>query len=215
MASALPAYCGASVKLRVGVFIPFVDPSQTSCEAHPIWSPEAGAAVLTATAGSVPPSTSPADVLSVLEVAGAVHLLIDDRKRNHLLLVCGNLALQLLIEGADLLSGPVYLNFIVPGIAGIDSAIEKLAALRQILTRPSELLCTPQHWSAQTLRLRNALIALDGHAARASYRDVAAVIFGKDRVARDWPDPSIKDHVRRSLRRGRAYSSGGYRALIA
>jgi hypothetical protein len=34
-------------------------------------------------------------------MSGAVHLLIDDRKRNHLLLMCGNLALQLLIEGAD------------------------------------------------------------------------------------------------------------------
>ena len=145
---------------------------------------------------------------------GAVHLLIDDRKRNHLVLVCGNLALQLLIEGADLLSGPVYLNFIIPGLTGIGSAIEKLVVLRQILARPSELLYTPRAWSARTLRLRNALIALDGHAAGASYRDVAAVIFGKDRVARDWPDPSLKDHVRRSLRRGQAYASGRYRTLI-
>jgi hypothetical protein len=145
---------------------------------------------------------------------GAVHLLIDDRKRNHLLLICGNLALQLLIEGADLLSGPVYLNFIIPGLTGIGSAIEKLVALRQILARPAELPYTPRAWSAQTLRLRNALIALDGHAAGASYRDVAAVIFGKHRVARDWPDPSLKDLVRRSLKRGQAYAGGGYLAFI-
>jgi hypothetical protein len=144
----------------------------------------------------------------------AVHLLIDGRKRSHLLLVCGHLVLQLLIEGADLLSGPVSLTFVIPGIAGLGSAIDKLAALRRILARPVELLHAPRQWSAQTLRLRNALIALDGHVAGASYRDVAAVIFGKDRVARDWPDPSLKDHIRRSLRRGQAYMNGRYRTLI-
>ena len=106
------------------------------------------------------------------------------------------------------------MSFIIPGIAGIGSGIDKLVALRRILARPSGLLSAPRHWSAQALRLRNALIALDGYAAGASYRDVAAVIFGEDRVAREWPDPSLKDRIRRSLRRGQAYANGGYRRLI-
>jgi hypothetical protein len=150
----------------------------------------------------------------VPNLKSAVHLLIDDRKRNHLLLVYGPLALQLLIEGADLLSEPVRLNFIIRGVAGISASIDKLAVLRRLLAPDCKPL-EPNGWSARTLRLRNALVALDGHAAGASYRDVASVIFGKDRVASDWPDPALKDRVRRSLSRGATYANGGYRTLIA
>lgn len=145
----------------------------------------------------------------------AAHLLIDDRKRNHLLLACGPLALQLLIEGGDLLSGPVRLNFIICGITRISASIDKLAVLRKLLAPDYRRRLEPNGWSARTLRLRNALVALDGHAAGASYRDVASVIFGKDRVASDWPDPALKDRVRRSLSRGATYANGGYRTLIA
>ncbi|WP_170937232.1 MULTISPECIES: DUF2285 domain-containing protein [Rhodomicrobium] len=122
--------------------------------------------------------------------------------------------MQLLIEGADLLSGPVTLNFIIPGIAELGSAIDKLSTLRRILTYSPQIQPALRSWSTQTLRLRNALIALDGHAAGASYREIAAIIFGKERVTKDWPDPSLKDRVRRSLRRGQAYANGGYRVLI-
>ena len=77
---------------------------------------------------------------------------------------------------------------------------------------------TYQEQQVRVRRLRpadlDAVIALDGHAAGASYREIAAVIFGRDRVARDWPDPSLKDPVRHSLSRGQAYANGGYRALI-
>jgi hypothetical protein len=150
----------------------------------------------------------------VPNLKSAVHLLIDDRKRNHLLLVCGPLALQLLIEGADLLSEPVRLNFIIRGVAKISASIDKLAVLRKLLAPDCRRRLEPNGWSARTLRLRNALVALDGHAAGASYRDVATVIFGKDRVASDWPDPALKDRVRRSLSRGEAYVNGGYRTLM-
>jgi hypothetical protein len=150
----------------------------------------------------------------VPDLPGAVHLLIDDRKRSHLLLTYASLALQLLIEGADLLQGPVSLTFITRGIAELGSAIDKLSALRRILTGSSQIRHAPGRWSTQSLRLRDALIALDGHAAGASYREIATVIFGKERIARDWPDPSLKDRVRRSLRRGQAYANDGYRTLI-
>ena len=147
------------------------------------------------------------------DLQSAVHLLIDDRRRNHLLLARGPLALQLLIDGADLLSGPVRLDVIIRGMTSLSASIDKLAVLRRLLAPDCKPL-EPNGWSARTLRLRNALVALDGHTAGASYRDVATVIFGKDRVASDWPDPSLKDRVRRSLSRGEAYSNGGYRALI-
>lgn len=122
--------------------------------------------------------------------------------------------MQLLIEGADLLSGPVTLNFITRGISELGSTIDKLSTLRRILTCSSQFQHALRSWSTKTLRLRNALIALDGHGAGASYREIATIIFGKERVARDWPDPTLKDRVRRSLSRGQAYANGGYRTLI-
>jgi len=214
MVCELPACQQISTKRKLGAFVPFADSAQIPSEACPIWSAEAGAAALRAKARPILPTTSPADIVCVLDLPAAVHLLIDHRNCGHLLLARGNLALQLLVEGADLLSGPVCLNFVIPGTARINSAIEKLATLRQILMRSSDLPHTLIEWSAYSLSLRNALIALDGHAAGASYRDVAAVIFGKTRVARDWPDP-LKDRIRRSLRRGQALTNGGYRTLIA
>jgi hypothetical protein len=150
----------------------------------------------------------------VPDLQSAAHLLIDDRKRNHLLLACGPLALQLLIEGADLLSGPVRLDVIIRGITDISASIDKLAVLRKLLAPGRKRRLQPNGWSARTLRLRDALIALDGRAAGASHRDVATVIFGKNRVASDWPDPALKDRVRRSLSRGEVYANGGYRTLM-
>ncbi len=144
----------------------------------------------------------------------AAHLLIDDRKRNHLLLVRGPLALQLLIEGADLLGGPVRLTFIIRGLARLGSSIDKLVLMRKLLERSARRYLRPSRWSERSLRFRNALIALDGRAAGASHRDVAAVIFGKEGVASEWPDPALKDRVRRSLSRGEAYANGRYRTLL-
>ena len=197
-----------------GRFAPFADPRQLSHEALPIWSEDVGAPVLSARADPITAAAASENAIFVPDLPGAAHLLIDDRKRSHLLLTCAPLALQLLIEGADLLGGPVSLTFITRGIAELGPAIDKLSALRRILTGSSQIRHPPRRWSTQSLRLRDALIALDGHAAGASYREIATVIFGKHRVANDWPDPALKDRVRRSLRRGQAYTNGGYRTLI-
>lgn len=197
-----------------GRFALFADPDQASHEARPIWSAEAGAPVLIGRADTPTATDASEAAFFAPDLPGAVHLLIDEHKRSHLLLVCGPLALQLLVEGADLLSGPVSLSFITRGISELGSAIDKFSALRRILTCSSQLQRAQRNWSPQTLRLRNALISLDGHAAGASYREIATIIFGRERVARDWPDPSLKDRVRRSLSRGRAYANGEYRALI-
>lgn len=60
-----------------------------------------------------------------------------------------------------------------------------------------------------------ALQALDGAAAGASQREIAAVLFGHDRVAAEWqPDSELRARVRYLLRRGRGFVEGGYRNLL-
>ena len=65
-------------------------------------------------------------------------------------------------------------------------------------------------------RLARLLQVLDGWNARASYRDIALVIFGEERVSADWRDPGahLRDHLRRALRSGRALMMSGYRGLL-
>ncbi|MEO9162133.1 MAG: DUF2285 domain-containing protein [Casimicrobiaceae bacterium] len=59
------------------------------------------------------------------------------------------------------------------------------------------------------------LQALDGVRAGASQRNVAAVLFGADRVIKEWaPDSELRARTRHYVRRGRALMSGEYRRLL-
>lgn len=66
-------------------------------------------------------------------------------------------------------------------------------------------------------RHAHVLQALDGWLADLPLRDIAAAIFGRQRVDRDWRDPdgTLRDQVRRAVARGRRLMQGGYRALLA
>jgi hypothetical protein len=57
------------------------------------------------------------------------------------------------------------------------------------------------------------MIALDGHAAGASYREIAVVLCGPHYIALDWR-LALKERVRRLVRRGLALSRGGYRNFL-
>jgi hypothetical protein len=60
-----------------------------------------------------------------------------------------------------------------------------------------------------------ALQALDGVAAGASQREIAAALFGHDRAAAEWqPDSDLRAKVRYLLQRGRRFVKGGYRDLL-
>lgn len=60
------------------------------------------------------------------------------------------------------------------------------------------------------------LIALDGNLDGKSYRDIAEVIYGKDRVGAHWTDDTrwMKSKVRRAVERGLDLMNGGYRELL-
>jgi hypothetical protein len=65
-------------------------------------------------------------------------------------------------------------------------------------------------------RLRQALLALDGSLAGASYRQIATTIFGEDRVSEEWSAASrfLKERIRRLVAKGHALMNGGYRDLL-
>ena len=64
-------------------------------------------------------------------------------------------------------------------------------------------------------RLVVALRALDGWQKRASYREIAAVLFGFNDVSeRGWKSHDLRDRTIRLVRYGLAMTRGGYRRLL-
>jgi hypothetical protein len=84
--------------------------------------------------------------------------------------------------------------------------------LERLLSAAPETATT--RWTAETLRLRDALIALDGHLNGGTLPEIAAVIYGRERIERDWPGKGLRQRVRRAQLRGLALCNGGYRHLL-
>ncbi|MBW3166998.1 DUF2285 domain-containing protein [Qipengyuania flava] len=64
-------------------------------------------------------------------------------------------------------------------------------------------------------RLKRALRTIDGRQSGASYRAVATVFFGADRVAAEpWKTSSLKAQVARLASHGRMMIDQGYRNLL-
>jgi hypothetical protein len=60
-----------------------------------------------------------------------------------------------------------------------------------------------------------ALRALDADQAGAAHKDIAVALFGESDVFQRWERNSeLRAQIRHLLRRGRALSQGGYRALL-
>lgn len=65
-------------------------------------------------------------------------------------------------------------------------------------------------------RLINVLKALDGSLAGLSHREIALLIFSKERVEADWGgrQHNLRDQVRRAIAYGHSLMDGGYRQFL-
>ena len=125
----------------------------------------------------------------------------------------GNLYANLVISGASMLLQNCALNYQIEGLDRLNPVAETLTNLRRLKTE-SQLL---QPASGQTeQRLRECLVALDGHLAGRTYRDIAEVLYGSDRVKEVWSNETrhLKDKVRRAVAAGVEYMNGGYLKLL-
>lgn len=96
------------------------------------------------------------------------------------------------------------------GYDRIDAIYRLLRAL-QGKPVPLDRRLTPQ----RKRRLRLMLQATDGHADGASYRDIAKVIFGTERVATEpWKTSALRASAIALVHDGRAMIAGGYRQLL-
>lgn len=67
----------------------------------------------------------------------------------------------------------------------------------------------------QRRRYRHMLQAVDGRMNGASYREIASVIFGVDRIASEpWKTSALRDAAKSLVKDGFAMIAGGYRVLL-
>jgi hypothetical protein len=184
----------------------------TAEQGHPVWLPETGAASLHLDAAFLDGPTVDRPGLLIPALPNVEHILLDTDGRQHVLLRAGTTSLQLAISGHDGIIAPATLGLRLGCRDDIGALSEALAGLEALLSaRPAG---APPHWTAETERRRDALISLDCDRASLTLRATAVVIYGRQRVDRDWPGKGLRDRIRRCRQRGRALRDGGYRDLL-
>jgi hypothetical protein len=145
--------------------------------------------------------------------SGRIALLIGADGRQQLVVRSSHRILEMSLSGACALDPELRITFETHGLNGSAHASRVFKELALFVSGRSP---GPEPaWTARSLSTRNALIALDGDAAGASYREIARVMFGAAYSDGTWrKKPSLKDGVRHALQRGRAMMAGGYRRLL-
>ena len=140
------------------------------------------------------------------------HVVIGPRDIEHLLIRTSERSLTVRVTGHRASRGPVHLRFMIPAESRVKEAAAILASYPDLLTMRSR-------WVKKTseqMLTRDAFIAFDGHAAGASYREMAEAVHGQKRVREEWSGRgcSMKERMRRDLAKGQALCHGGHRKLV-
>lgn len=135
---------------------------------------------------------------------------------HHFLYQDGNHFLQLCIRGSPRSN---WVHLLAEAVVAPDSLRFHLRSV-EVLNHLWHKGKFPDHFPSigpSSTRLRFVLRALDGRLAGASYREIAIVLIGADRVRAGWRDDNshLKNRIRRAVLRGRILMRGGYRRLLS
>lgn len=190
----------------------FPDPDQSALSADVFWSDPAFPERLLVHFRE----RAPYEIVDMFEDAiGLCRMvqLTDSSGRKHLRIKGANCSVQFrCAQQAILVTQPIKIEFSVPGFECPDTYVQAIRRARRVCdARPAA-----PTWSRKTLGYRNALIALDAHAADMNYRELAMIFYGKARVAEDWSGCSnaMKSGMARLLAKGQRLRDGGYRDLL-
>lgn len=188
----------------------FPDPAKSSASTPVFWHPD----ILTYHVnGTMSPANDNTDeTLSLQDFACQRLVLVNDRTE-HVIVRNAQESARLSLAGQSILLGKCKYAFQVEGLTRLENVTETLRALTKL--RKVSASTKPQHSQFET-HLRNYVIALDGHLAGRSYRDIAEVIYGPDRVKSVWTNDTrhLKEGMRRAVRRGIQLMDGEYRILL-
>jgi hypothetical protein len=119
----------------------------------------------------------------------------------------------MVVKNATFLIGKSAVTF---EILDLDEPTRTMNAVRTLRRLRANTKAKPRAQSSFLSKYLGYLVALDGHLAGRSYRDIAEVLYGPDCIGPYWTDDSrgYKLKVRRAVKRGVALMNGGYRELL-
>jgi len=213
--------CGVSIAMMQNAqptarnwgLIFFPDPRKSSLKADVYWCGRQHPRKLNVNVVSCAPETVDLLKEKSMKSCKVIHF-SDDRGGEHLLLKGQHCAMQVNCMGLSLLSEePTQMQVTLAGDSRPHAVASWLARVDRIFDEPQD---RPPVWSEYNKRLRNTLVALDAHEAGLSLYDIASVLYGEARAAREWASSSraLKDKVRRFQKRGLSLRDGGYVTLL-
>ena len=188
----------------------FAEPEKSALELNLFWRPELITHVARCRARPVIDGTIETVSLQMFKARcgvllsnGREHVAVRGRKR---------FACLEIVDGS-ILRGESELTFFHEGFGSVSRHHETLCILRQLMkTQSVETVDS----IASTSKYLHYLIALDGHLAGQSYREIAQVLYGAEVVGDFWTGDTrgYKSRARRAVEQGLALMNGGYRALL-
>jgi hypothetical protein len=188
----------------------FADPQKSARDAHVFWLADRLKSAVSCTLRSA--NDNEVGVLSLASFVGQWRVLVTPNDEfvvvaNHQMSAC------MVVKNATFLIGNSTVTFEILGLEDPTKAIEAVQTLRRLRANANAEPTVESYFPSKYL---NYLVALDGHLAGRSYRDIAEVLYGADRVGPYWTDDSrgFKLKVRRAVKRGVALMKVGYCELL-
>ena len=188
----------------------FVDPLKTALEAGVHWHSDIIARQVFCISKSANDNKNAIENMS--SFIGRTYVLLCN-EIEHVIIQQGVISARLAVQGRSLLKGDCQLIYQIEGLARLNLVHETLSNLRRLKT---DFQLAKIVFGQSELRLRECLVALDGHLAGRSYRDIAEVLYGSNRVKEVWTNETrhLKDKIRRAVAAGIDYMNGGYLKLL-
>lgn len=188
----------------------FADPQKSAHEAHVFWIADHLHNSVSCTLRVA--NDNDLSALNLASFGGQRRVLVTPK--DELVVIAENrISACMVVRNATFLIGKSAVSFEILGLDNPSTTIEVVNNLRRL--RSNEVSENDQRCEYRSKYL-DYLVALDGHLAGLSYREIAIVLYSAERIGPYWTDDSrgYKSKVRRAVERGLALMNGGYRELL-
>ena len=150
--------------------------------------------------------------LSLTTFAGQRRVLVTPHDE-HVVITCNQVSAHMVVRNSTFLIGESVVTFEVRGLEEPEQPFVAIRTLRAMRSNQCAQITVQDEYRTKYF---DYLVALDGHLAGRSYRDIAEVLYGSVRIGPYWTNDSrgYKSKVRRAVERGLALMNGGYRDLL-
>jgi hypothetical protein len=188
----------------------FADPHKSAPDAYVFWLADQVKNSISCTLHIA--NDNELDALSLASFLGQRRVLVTPNDE-HVVVACNQMSAHMVVRNSTFLIGESVVTFEIIGLEEPDKTFEAIRTLRAMRSNQ----CAHGKFQGEyRSKYFDYLLALDGHLAGRSYRDIAEVLYGSDRIGPSWTDDSRgqKSKVRRAVERGLALMNGGYRDLL-